>query len=206
MCAHVSKHAAAPCLLSFLQIQQLDVVLTQLHDSCAAAASQLAAAAVAAEQAGAAEAAAQLAGLQELLSTAISSVQAQVWAGYQQLALADHLSDSLLHIRSSAAAVAESTAAQVDKLQLQRQLTELEAVVEASLAALSANAMDQLSKLDLEQKLSDIEVQATAAAASLQAGLVQQYNEQLPVLQQQLSQLQDNLAGLAADAQQVGGW
>ncbi|KAF6252353.1 hypothetical protein COO60DRAFT_538484 [Scenedesmus sp. NREL 46B-D3] len=121
-----------------VRIQQLDVLLTQLHDSCAAAASQLAAAASAAQQAGAADAAAQLSSLQQLLSGAIASVQEQVWAGYQQLALADHLSESLLHIRAAAAAAAAATTAEVDKLQLQQQLAQLESVAEHSLSALSA--------------------------------------------------------------------
>uniref|UniRef100_A0A383VR34 CBM20 domain-containing protein n=1 Tax=Tetradesmus obliquus TaxID=3088 RepID=A0A383VR34_TETOB len=184
-----------------VRIQQLDVVLSQLHDSCSAAATQLAAAAFAAQQAGATDAAAQLNSLQQLLSGAIASVQEQVWAGYQQLALADHLSESLLHIRSAAAAAAAATTAEVDKLQLQQQLAQLESVAEQSLSALSANAMDKIEQLQLKQRLSEIEVQANAAAASLQAGLLQAYEQQLPALQQQLAALQDTVAGLAADAQ-----
>lgn len=183
------------------RIQQLDVVLTQLHDSCASAAMQLATAATAAHEAGLTEASAQLAHLQALLSESMMRVQDHVWAGYQQLALADHLSDMLLKIRTSAAEVAASTTAEVQKLHLQQQLAELEAIAESSVTALSNNAMDQLSKLELEQRLTEIEQQATSAAAALKSGLVQQYKEQLPVLQQQLGSLQDTLSGWAADAQ-----
>lgn len=188
-------------LFSIRRIQQLDVVLTQLHDNCAAAASQLATAARAAHEAGLVEASAELAQLQALLADAMARVQDQVWSGYQQLALADHLSDMLLSIRTSAAELAASTTAEAEKLHLQQQLTELEAIAGSSVTALSSNAMDQLSKLELEQRLTEIEQQAAAAAVSLENGMVQQYQEQVPALQQQLGSLQDSIAGWAADAQ-----
>lgn len=71
-----------------LRIGQLDGVLHALHDSCVAAAGQLATALAAAQASGSAEAVAQLGLLQASLSSAMASVQDQVWAGYQQLALA----------------------------------------------------------------------------------------------------------------------
>jgi hypothetical protein len=175
------------------KIDQLDVMLTQLHDACAAAASQLGSVASAAAQAGSADAAAQLSHLQQLLSGAIASVQEQTWLGYQQLALADHLSDMLLKIRASATEFATSSAAEVDKLHLQDQLMQLQAITEASVSAVTATATDQLQQLELEQKLKDIEAQAVAAAASLQETLVQQYHDKLPVLEEQLTRLQVGL-------------
>lgn len=188
------------------RINQLDVVLTQLQGSIGAAAGQLAAAVAAAEQSGSQEAAAQLHGLQALLADAMSDVQAQVWAGYQQLALADKLSDMLLTVRTSAAAVASSTAAEVDKLRLQEELQQLEGLAEASTSALAANAMDSLHKLKLEERLNDIATQASAAAASLQAGLKQQSAQLLPSMQAQMSALQANLADLTAKTdKQIGG-
>lgn len=216
---HASGSAHLPELLSSLdqvmamlhgvletRISQLDVVLTSLQGSIGAAAGQLAAAVAAAEQSGSQEAVGQLQGLQVLLSDAMSDVQAQVWAGYQQLALADKLSDMLLTVRTSAAAVAGSTAAEVDKLRLQEQLQQLEGLAEASAAALAANAMDGLHQLQLEERLSDIATQASAAAASLKAGLQQQYAQQLPAVQSQMASLQASLAGLAAKTeQQVNG-
>jgi len=176
------------------KIDQLDVVLTQLHDACAAAVAQLSGAASAAAQAGSSDAALQLSKLQQLLSGAIASVQEQTWLGYQQLALADHLSDMLLKIRASATEFATASAAEVDKLHLQEQLVQLEAIAEASVSALAATATDQLQQLELEQKLSEVEAQAAAAAASLQAGFAQQYQEKLPVLEQQLARLQVSLS------------
>lgn len=188
------------------RISQLDVVLTQLQSSIGAAAAQLSAAVAAAEQSGSSEAATHLQGLQALLAEAMSDVQAQVWAGYEQLALADKLSDMLLTVRSSAAAVAASTAAEVDKLRLQEQLQQLEGLAEASAAALASNAMDGIQQLHLDERLNDIATQASAAAASLQAGLQQQYEQQLPAVEAQMSALQASLADLAARTeQQLGG-
>lgn len=179
------------------RIQQLDVVLTQLQGSIGAAAAQLSAAVAAAEQSGSTEAAGQLQGLQVLLADAMSDVQAQVWAGYQQLALADKLSDMLLVVRSSAADVAASAASEVDKLRLQEQLQQLEGLAEASTAALAANALQGINQLQLEDRLNEIGTQAAAAAASLQTGLQQQYEQQLPAVAAQMDALQANLAELA---------
>jgi hypothetical protein len=188
------------------RIEQLDSVLSQLQGSIGAAAGQLAAAVAAAEQSGSHEAAAQLQGLQGLLSDAMTDVQAQVWAGYQQLALADKLSDMLLSVRTSAHAVASSTAAEVDKLRLQEQLQELEGLAEASASALATNAMDSIHKLRIEERLDSIATQASAAAASLQAGLQQQYAKTVPAMQAQMSSLQASLADFAAKTdKQVGG-
>jgi hypothetical protein len=187
------------------RIEQLDSVLSQLQGSIGAAAGQLAAAVAAAEQSGSQEAAAQLQGLQGLLSDAMTDVQAQVWAGYQQLALADKLSDMLLSVRTSAHAVATSTAAEVDKLRLQEQLQELEGLAEASASALATNAMDSIHKLRIEERLDSIATQASAAAASLQAGLQQQYAKTVPAMQAQMSSLQASLADFAAKTdKQVG--
>lgn len=218
---HASSTAHLPELLSSLdhvmatlhgvletRIQQLDVVLTQLQSSIGAAAGQLSAAVAAAQQSGSTEAAAQLQGLQALLGDAMTDVQAQVWAGYQQLALADKLSDMLLTVRTSAAAVATSTATEMDKLRLQEQLQQLEGLAESSAGALAANAMDALHHMQLEERLQDIANQASAAASSLQAGLQQQYKSQLPVVQAQLESLQAGIAQMSHKAQQqqvVGG-
>lgn len=215
---HASSSAHLPELLSSLdqvmamlhgvletRIQQLDVVLTSLQGSIGAAAGQLAAAVAAAEQSGSREAAAQLQGLQALLSEAMSDVQAQVWAGYQQLALADKLSDMLLTVRTSAAAVASSTAAEVDKLRLREQLQQLEGLAEASAAALAANAVDSIHQLHLEERLGDIAAQASAAAASLQAGVQQQFQQQLPAVEAQMAKLQASLSDLAAKTEQQPG-
>jgi hypothetical protein len=182
------------------RIAQLDSVLTHLQGSIGAAAGQLSAAVAAAEASGSKEAAAQLQGLQGSLSAAMADVQAQVWAGYQQLELADKLGDMLLTVRTSAAAVASSTAAEVDKLRLREQLQQLEGLAEASSAALAANAVDSIQKLHLDERLHDIASQASAAAASLQAGLQQQYETTGPALAAQMTSLQKSLAELSTKA------
>jgi hypothetical protein len=180
------------------RINQLDVVLTQLQGSIGAAAGQLSAAVAAAEQSGSKEAAAQMQSLQGALSDAMADVQSQVWAGYQQLALADKLSDMLLTVRTSAASVASSTASEVDKLRLREQLQQLEGMAESSAAALAANAVDSIQQLQLDERLSSIAAQASAAAASLQAGMKMQYEQTLPAVQSQVASLQASLSGLAA--------
>lgn len=182
------------------RIAQLDGLLMHLQGSIGAAAGQLSAAVAAAEASGSKEAAAQLQGLQGALSDAMADVQAQVWAGYQQLELADKLGDMLLTVRTSAASVASSTAAEVDKLRLREQLQQLEGLAEASSAALAANAVDSIQKLHLDERLHDIASQASAAAASLQAGLQHQYETTGPALAAQMTSLQNSLTELSSKA------
>lgn len=182
------------------RIAQLDSVLTHLQGSIGAAAGQLSAAVAAAEVSGSKEAAAQLQGLQAALSDAMAGVQAHVWAGYQQLELADKLGDMLLTVRTSAASVASSTAAEVDKLRLREQLQQLEGLAEASSAALAANAVDSIQRLHLDERLHGIASQASAAAASLQAGLQHQYETTGPALAAQMTSLQKSLAELSTKA------
>ncbi|KAF8062687.1 Papln [Scenedesmus sp. PABB004] len=183
------------------RIGALDVMLTSLHDSCASAAAQLAAASAAAAAAGSAEVAAALGDLQALLGGAMAQVQEQVWAGYQSLALADHLSETLVSVRLSAAELAAAGGAEVDKLHLQEQLTQLEAIAGASVDALAASTGSALAQLELEARLGEIEAAAASAAASVSAGLSEQAARQLPALQAQLGDLQDSLAAGAASAQ-----
>lgn len=175
------------------QVDELDLLLSQLRASCLDATAQLTHEAGTAGGEAARQLAQQLTSLTELVSATLSELKQQVWVGYQQLHLADSLSDLLNATRRSVKVFGDATANKVEALHLQQQLEQLQHSVDAAVAGLNATAVDQYNHLELQSHLDGLQQQVLTAVAAFQSGAVEQYHELLPQLQERLQQLKAGL-------------